>query len=376
MTRQHDSGKDDEVKHDMNDVPPADATAEVASYEVPDSEDSPEAKHEQEPTASHRQTPWLLGMGVVALLLLGGVGWSFYQNTVTRGQLEQLDVELSALKKNSLAQSALDQAVSPLHSQLQNVDERIGGLQKRLDDHRTVDGRYIEIDYQLRMALQRLALNRDVRGTQELLKSADQRVTELNDPAFLPVRESIQSAMAALNNVGIPDVDGLYLQLAAESRALDGLPMSQNLAAMTPEQQQADDAAANVSQQSWWRRQLSRVGHEMKDLVIVRYNDQALDGLLMPEQESAIREHLRMAFSEAQLGLLNQSPTVYTHALQSATETLQRYFPKDDARVKGVIDRINALSQQSIRPDLPDVTGVLQQWQQAVERRHAQQEGA
>ncbi|BBG31165.1 uroporphyrinogen-III C-methyltransferase [Zymobacter palmae] len=373
MTRQHDSGKDDEVKHDVSDTPSEETTVEAVPHDVADN-DVADTVSARDDVRTRRQPPWVWGAGIVALLLLGGLGWSFYQISTTQGQLEQLGSELSALKKNSLAQSALDQAVSPLQAQFQGVDERISAVQKRLDDHRTADGRYVEIDYQLRMALQRLALNRDIRGTLELLKSADQRITELNDPVFLPVRESIQSAMAALNNVSAPDVDGLYLQLAAESHALDGLSMSQSLASMTPEHQQAEQAAADAPQSSWWKRQLSRVGHEMKELVVVRYNDQALNELLMPEQESAIREHLRMTFSEAQMGLLNQSPTVYTHALQSATETLQRYFPQDDARVKGVIDRINALSQQSIRPDLPEVTGVLQQWQQAVERRHAQQQ--
>lgn len=370
MTRQHDSDKDDEVKHDVNDASPTDATVEPPPLDT-FSEDAPKKQ-----VTTRRRAPWVLGAGIVTLLLLGGLGWSFYQQQNTQAQLEQLGSDLSALQRNSLAQSAMDQALSPLQGQLQSVDERIGAVQKRLDDHRTADGRYVEIDYQLRMALQRLALNRDIRGTLELLKSADQRIVALNDPVFLPVRESIQSAMASLNNVSAPDAEGLYLQLAAESHALDDLPMSQNLASLTPEQSQAENAAANAPQPSWWRRQLSRVGHEMKDLVVVRYNDQALDALLMPEQESAIREHLRLTLSEAQLGLLNQSPTVYTHALQNAIDTLQRYFPQSDARVKGVLDRLNGLAQQSIRPDLPDVTGVLQQWQQAVERRHAQQAGA
>lgn len=375
MTQPHDSGKDDETRLDVNKAPETGATVDATSQDA-FGDKQPDAASTSDNDNSRRHAPWAWGAGIVILLLLGGVGWAFYNQQSMQGKFDRLENELDTLKKDSVSRVALNQNVSPLQSQIQAVDERIDSIQKHLDDHRSADGRYVEVDYQLRMALQRLALNRDVRGALELLKGADQRIVELNDPVFLPVRNEIQSAMAALNNVSAPDVDGLYLQLAAESRALDDLPMGQNLVSMTPEHQQAEAAAANAPQPSWWRRQLSRVGHEMKDLVVVRYNDQAIDELLMPEQESAIREHLRLAFSEAQLGLLNQSPTVYTHALQGAADTLRRYFPQNDERVKGVINRIDALSQQSIRPELPDVTGVLQQWQQAVERRHAQQQGA
>ena len=376
MTRQHDSGKDEEVKHEASDALNEQAAPDEALHDEVPTDDTLAHSVEPASAAPRRQAPWLLGAGVIALMLFGGLGWSLYQYHGAQQHLAQLNDALEALKNRSVEQSALTRAVSPLQDQLQSVDERIGALQKRLDDHRTPDGRYVEVDYQLRMALQRLALNRDIHGTLELFRSADQRITELNDPVFLPVRESIQSAIAALNNVGAPDIDGLYLQLAAESRALDDLPMSQSLASFSPEHQAEETAQNSDAQPSWWRRQLSHVGHEMKDLVVVRYNDHQLDQLLMPEQESAVREHLRLTFTEAQVGLLNQSSTVYTQALHHAVETLQRYFPQEDARVKGVIDRVNALAQQPIRPELPDVTGVLQQWQQAVERRHAQQTGA
>lgn len=374
MTQPHDARKDDETSLDVNNTPDQGATVEATSQKTFDKR--PDALSAPEETCARRHSLLGWGAGVVILLLLGGVGWAFYQQQSMQGRLDRFENELGTLKQGSVNSTALDQKMSPLQAQVQAFDERISAIQKRLDDHRTTDGRYVEIDYQLRMALQRLALNRDIHGALALLKSADQRITELNDPVFLPVRNDIQSAMAALNNVSAPDVDGLYLQLAAESKALDDLPMGSNLVAMTPERQRAEAAAVDAPQPSWWRRQLSRVGSEMKDLVIIRYNDQAIDELLMPEQESAIREHLRLAFSEAQLGLLNQSPTIYGHALQGAADTLRRYFPQNDERVNGVINRIETLSQQPIRPDLPDVTGVLQQWQQAVERRHAQQQGA
>ena len=375
MTQQRDSGKDDESAREVNSAPLSDEPTQDALTAEADSAavESPAIDDDVSKANKHHLAPWAWGAGIVVVLLLGGLGYAYFQQQQMQQQFEQLNSELNALKQNSIASSQLNQTVAPLQAQFQSVDGRIGELQKRLDNHQTIDGRYIEIDYQLRMALQRLALNRDVHGAVELLKNADQRIAALNDPAFTPVRDAIQSAVAALNNVSAPDVEGLYLQLGAESKALDSLPMTQSLMALTPEHQQADATAEGEAQPSWWRRQLSRVGHEMKDLIVVRYNDQGVNELLMPEQESAIREHLRMAFSEAQQGLLSQSPTVYAQALQKVSDTLHRYFPQNDDRVKGVIDRINALSQQTIRPELPDVTNVLQQWQQVLDRQHAQQ---
>lgn len=388
MTRQHDSGKDDEIRqaHDADatetDVPNVSGNNDGAGHNEPQAERAAEEEAlsasdtvqdaEEAPTRDRRRImPWAVGTGILAVLLFGTLGWSYHHQQDNQLRLDRLEGELTALHQSTLSQSAVDQAVLPLGERLQALTDSVEALQKHLEEHRSVDGRYIEIDYQLRMALQRLGLNSDVRGTLELLEGVDQRLAELNEPAFIPVRAAVQDALARLGNVTSPDVDGLYLQLAAESRAVDGLKTVQDLSIMAPEHEAA--SIDGRAEQSWWRHELARVGNGLKDLVVVRYNSQNIDELLMPEQEGAIREHIRLGFSEAQAGLLRQSPDIYVHALHDVADTIRRYFPQDNEGVRQLLARLDTLTHQSVRPELPDVNGVLQQWLQALERQHAQQ---
>ena len=377
MTRQYDSDKDDETRQ-AHRAGEADASSAAASsgHKADDDEsltpydseaDMPKAVANA-PRKRGRIVLWGVGAGII--VLLGGLGWNVQRQQATQQQLDQVGSELSALRNNSLARSALDQAVAPLNERLQALGGAVDVLQKRLADNRFADGRYVEIDYQLRMAVQRLSLNGDVHGALELLKSADQRLSELNEPALTPVRNALHDALARLGSVSAPDIEGIYLQLAAESHAIEALSMTDELPAAAA--QPGANAAERPRDQSWWRRELANLKQDLKELVVVRYSNHNIDELLMPEQKGAVREHIRLGFSEAQAGLLRQSPEIYAHALQDVMETIRRYFPQDNEGVKQLLSRLDVLSHRAIRPELPDINGVLAQWQQALEHRQAQ----
>ena len=57
---------------------------------------------------------------------------------------------------------------------------------------------FSEVEYLLRLANQRLQLERDVEGAAALLRTADARLEEANNPALVPVRRAIAEELAAL----------------------------------------------------------------------------------------------------------------------------------------------------------------------------------
>ncbi|MDG4870105.1 uroporphyrinogen-III C-methyltransferase, partial [Guyparkeria sp. 1SP6A2] len=60
-----------------------------------------------------------------------------------------------------------------------------------------------------------------------------------------------------------------------------------------------------------FQRQLARFGEELKDLVVIRQHDEALETLITPEQESYLRQSLRLILEQSQLALLKEEPELY-----------------------------------------------------------------
>lgn len=346
--------------------------------------DAPE--HQQETPVEPNDTPtseekphrsWALPVAALALIVaVLGTGWAVWRSSGEQDRLSEMQARLDTLSQQRQgiideAKHASENALSPLHQQMTQMEQGLKDVQERVKQMASVrppDGRYVEIEYELRLAQQRLALEGDTKGAMVLLGEADQRLGQLDDPAFLPVRQAVTEARTALDNVHAPDVDGLYIQLSAEIRSLDQLPLAQSA---EPVAVHADSATPYSGS---WRDQFGRVFEQFKDLIIIKRHDRGLEALVTPGQESTLRQNLRLLLSQAQSGLLRQSPEIYTQSLKEAHTLIGRYFLTDNDAVKATLARLDTLSQQQVRPALPDISNTLEQWHQALARHHAQGE--
>ncbi|RCV90444.1 uroporphyrinogen-III C-methyltransferase [Billgrantia montanilacus] len=244
--------------------------------------------------------------------------------------------------------SALDQVLDEL-SREQEPDER--------------EWLHAEAAYLLRLANQRLQLERDVEGAAALLRTADDRLNEADNPALLSVRRAIASELSVLDSVPQVDRSGLYLALNAQQERLAQLPLSRELEEI-PARSGMQEAPAGG-----WQDQLSRFGQELKDLVVIRHHDEALEALVTPEQESYLRQSARLILEQAQLALLQEEQELYEASLDKALTLIESYYDTERSEVQAVIERLTALKGETIRPELPDISGSQQALAQFIERR-------
>ena len=366
---EHESVEQDQ--HAADTVSPE--TEAEALNETPDTESAPEAPTSEPP--AHRRS-WALPVSAVALAVaILGTGWTLMHTSEQQSRLNDIDTRIGHLDQQRQgildeARHDSDQSIAPIRDRVGQTEQGLKDVKdkvKQLSNVRPPDGRYVEIEYQLRLAQQRLGLEGDTKGALLLLNEADQRLGQINDPNFLPVRRAIADARTALDNVHAPDVDGLYIQLASEIQLLDQLPLAQSA---EPVQVHAD---SETPYSGSWRDQLSRLFEQFKDLIIIKRHDRGLEALVTPGQESTLRQNLRLLLSQAQSGLLRQSPEVYTHSLKEAHWLIERYFLTDNEAVKATLARLDTLSQQQVRPALPDIGNTLEQWHQALARHQTPQ---
>ena len=322
---------------------------------------------------------------VLVLLLIAGVafvgfkGWQLQQAMSARiDQLKQNTPSLSDVQElSSQLESGLNerretmgQAVDGIKSDFadykSDVNQTLDRVLAELSKEQNADERdwlHAEAAYLLRLANQRLQLERDVEGAAALLRTADARLEEADNPALVPVRRAIAEELAALQSVPKVDRTGLYLALNAQQEQIAGLPLAQDIEEFTA------DTTIEEAPAGAWQEQLARVGEELKELVTVRHHDQALEALITPEQESYLRQSLRLVLEQSQLALLKEETGLYEASLDKAITLLQGYYDGDNEAVQAVIARLGELKSQAIRPELPDISASQQALARFIEQR-------
>ena len=183
-------------------------------------------------------------------------------------------------ERDEALQSTLGDLRDEFDSYRSDVDETLGQVLDQLSQEQDTDERewlHAEAAYLLRLANQRLQLEGDVDGAAALLRTADARLVDADNPALTPVREAIANELAALDAVPQVDRTGLYLALNAQQERISSLRLSQEI------EEQAVTSSIEQPPTGTFQRQLARFGEELKDLVVVRHHDEALEALITPE---------------------------------------------------------------------------------------------
>ncbi len=223
---------------------------------------------------------------------------------------------------------------------------------------------HAEAAYLLRLANQRLQLEGDVEGAAALLRTADARLVDADNPALTPVRREIANELAALDAVPQVDRTGLYLALNAQQERISGLRLSQEI------EERAVTSSIEQPPTGSFQRQLARFGAELKDLVVIRHHDEALEALITPEQESYLRQSLRLVLEQSQLALLNEEQALYDASIDKAIELLNGYYDTTREETQSVIARLQELKQAQVKPELPDISASQQELARFIDNRY------
>ncbi|WP_176472094.1 uroporphyrinogen-III C-methyltransferase [Vreelandella alkaliphila] len=265
---------------------------------------------------------------------------------------------------------ALDSTMSELRSELDNyrgeVNNTLDNVLAQLSQEQETDERdwlHAEAAYLLRLANQRLQLEGDVEGAAALLRTADARLVDADNPALTPVRREIANELAALDAVPQVDRTGIYLALNAQQERIAGLRLSQEI------EERAVTSSIEQPPTGTFQRQLARFGEELKDLVVIRQHDEALETLITPEQESYLRQSLRLILEQSQLALLKEEQALFEASIDKALALLNGYYDTEREETQSVIARLQELKQTQVQPELPDISASQQALAGFIENR-------
>jgi uroporphyrin-III C-methyltransferase len=254
--------------------------------------------------------------------------------------------------------------------EVEEVQEKVAALETTLGVLRTEaqmspeaeDWDIAEVAYLLRIANERLQLERDVKTTLVALQAADQILRKAADPALTPVRSQLAEEINALKALPTPDIGGMALSLSNLTERVRDLEFKEaevEETAAAAETRASDEALGEDDVAAKARRFLNLIWDDLKHLVMVRRRGKGDEGLpiLPPEERYFLYRNLELELEAARLSLLRNDEEGFRQSLHLAQDWLQTYF--QGAEAEFMRETLAELAQTSIRPSLPNISGSL-----------------
>jgi len=328
------------------------------------------------PSSRRAYIAWLLLLILVAAL--GAGAWLAYplvQQFLDRQEaLQQSLASLSDELRNEMMErqkltAELRQLRDDSDRNQRFITERLDAQQNRLAEISSTDHsdwKLAEAEYLLKLAHQRVLMEKSPRNAIALMQEADRILRDLDDSNVFPLRDALAQDLTALKLAGSVDTEGLYLRLGALNQEVDALPLQQRFKARPQDKSASGDEQLSSFQRFWQR--FSRY---------FRVESQREKPIPHLDADSAayLAQNLRLHFEQAQLALLRGQPDIYKQSLKDAQSLIDKYYPVSETKV--ALEReLEALQQATITVDLPDITHSLDMLHSYIARKHKLAEGS
>ena len=323
-------------------------------------------------------------ISILALVVAGYAAYLIYESSSelkeARTSVRSLEIELANLKRTSdqkieqlsvvLEQTtasisqireAENTAIADLGASFEVATEQLRTeLRAELNEGLGTSGEdwlLAEVEYLIRLANQRVLMERDVSGALSLLSSADEIVEQTSGIAAYELRESLANDIANLKAVSDLDTDGIFLSLSAMVSQVPELRRKQPELS-PPTQIQVENGEA----QNYYQQFLSLVNNifgRVLNSVDYRRDGVAITPLLPPKEEYYLRQNLILKFEMAQLALLRNDQPVYHTSLSEAKLWIVKHFVETDPRTVALVIALDQLVEVEVDRSLPNISGSL-----------------
>ncbi len=304
---------------------------------------------------------WLFIVLLVAAFCAGGYFLArqleAQQTTVSslRDQLEQTSLTLETKQ-----QVLEDELEKDLVEQQQEVQARLNDLAEQLDNNNARllslssvnrdEWKLQEAQYLLRLADQRILLEKDSQNALALAISADDVLRDLDQADLVGVRKLLAEEIAVLKLAGVIDREGIYLRLSALSTQIDAIPFIEPLGQsqdLLPE----EEIPADETFKQKLTRHFYGLMHKLGSYVRVRDHGKTINAVLPPDEQKFLQQNLRLMLEQAQVALLRNEKGIYQESLVKAQNWITQYYALNE-KATAVLEELQSLQQENVAPEL------------------------
>lgn len=301
---------------------------------------------------------------LLALITIGLVGWSTYQQYLTQKDWQALETTLNQQlrQQNAVNQSATQTAQTGLSAATENqrllvqqsqlierLRQSLTVTQQRireLSGRRHQDWMLAEAEYLIKLAEYKITLEQDKFTAIGLLKTADEKILEIGDNSLIELRQAIAQDIANIQLVVAPDISGLSVQLDAIVKQIPELSIvALELEPIVERTTQNPDESEEFNWQDIYYNFID-------DFVTVKDHSQPVKPLMTPEQRGNLNANIQMALQQAQIALLRGEQSLYETNIDKANNWIKEFFKQDEIALR-VLASLEELKQNRVNTDLP-----------------------
>ena len=221
-----------------------------------------------------------------------------------------------------------------------------------------------EAEYLIRVASRSLWLEKTPSTAVSLLKDAELRIKELNDPQFLALRQTIQQDVAQLQLLPTLATDDVILKLMVLEQQIATLPMA---LFEIPDLNPAQSSLALTDNAADWRENLAKTWRKFIDeYFTVTRRTGNVEPLMSPQFQQNLRENLSLKVQTAIWAASKSKNEIYLQALNATERWINEYFDLTTDENQHFLQTINTLKTATIKVDYPNKLASLQAIRQVL----------
>lgn len=312
-------------------------------------------------------------LSLIALAISAFLG---YQGWLLRDQVNTLQTELATLRVLD-QQPVIQQLVTEITQQQNNTQALEDSFNQRFQDWQTLfdkqrslserkrDDWYLhEVAYLMRTAATRLYLVHDIQTAIAALEQADLRLSELENPMYIQVRQQLSNDISALRTLAVPDVDGTLLQLERLRAIAAKMPTaSAPLSPTNSEETQATDATSPAERGFQFANLLSLFGFSQ--------NKTQETALTRRENAVFLYQIIQLEIESAKQALVRYAGNDFAAHIANITDLLDKHYQADNQFVIQALAQISSIQTVTVFPEYPDISISLNLLQSLL-NRHTQ----
>jgi uroporphyrin-3 C-methyltransferase len=304
---------------------------------------------------------WLFVVLIVAAIAYGAF-FIWQQSTSQQQLIESLRIQIEEqaqasearqqLLEDNLEKEFVEQQ-SAIQTNLNDLAEQVDSNNARLLSLSSVnrdEWKLQEAQYLLRLADQRILLEKDSQNALALALSADDVLREMDQADLVGVRKLLVEEIAVLKLVGVIDREGIYLRLSALANQIDAIPFISPLGSQDDVLEE-DAAPANETLKQKITRKFYDLLHKLGSYVRVRDHGKTINAVLPPSEQKYLQQNLRLMLEQAQVALLRNEENIYQESLVKAQNWINQYYSLNE-KATAVLEELQALQKEEVSPDL------------------------
>lgn len=304
---------------------------------------------------------WLFVVLIVAAICYGGLfvmQQAKSQQQIIDSLRTQVEQQAQAIEtRQQLLEDNLDKEFveqqASIQTNLNDLAEQVDSNNARLLSLSSVnrdEWKLQEAQYLLRLADQRILLEKDSQNALALALSADDVLRDIDQADLVGVRKLLVEEIAVLKLAGVIDREGIYLRLSALSNQIDAIPFIEPLGAQE-EILEEDVIPADETFKQKITRNFYALMHKLGSYVRVRDHGKTINAVLPPSEQKYLQQNLRLMLEQAQVALLRNEDSIYQESLVKAQNWINQYYNLNE-KATAVLEELQALQQEEISPDL------------------------